>query len=67
MITTTIPREVLQLMAEGLSTTTIAERLDLDLDLVRDYVRQAVVHLGRGSRTRSILVAYEQGLIETQP
>jgi len=67
MITTTIPREVLQLMAEGLSTTTIAERLDLDLDLVRDYVRQAVVHLGRGSRTRSIMVAFEQGLIETQP
>jgi len=67
MITTPIPREVLQLMAEGLSTTTIAERLDLDLDLVRDYVRQAVVHLGRGSRTRSILVAFEQGLIETRP
>jgi DNA-binding NarL/FixJ family response regulator len=53
-------------MAEGLSTT-IAERLDLDLDLVRDYVRQPVVHLGRGSRTRSIMVAFEQGLIETQP
>jgi DNA-binding NarL/FixJ family response regulator len=67
MITTPIPREVLQLMAEGLSTTAIAERLDLDLDLVRDYVRQAVVHLGRGSRTRSILVAFEQGLIETRP
>ncbi len=67
MITTPIPREVLQFMAEGLSTTTIAERLDLDLDLVRDYVRQAVVHLGRGSRTRSILVAFEQGLIDTHP
>jgi DNA-binding NarL/FixJ family response regulator len=67
MIATTIPREVLQLMAEGLSTTSISERLDLDLDLVRDYVRAAVVHLGRGSRTRSLMVAYEQGLIETQP
>ena len=67
MITTTVPREVLQLMAEGLSTTTIAERLDLDLDVVRDYVRQAVVQLGHGSRTRSILVAFDQGLIETQP
>ena len=67
MIATTIPREVLQLMAEGLSTTIIAEHLDLDLDLVRDYVRQAVVHPGRGSRARSILVAFEQGLIEPQP
>jgi DNA-binding NarL/FixJ family response regulator len=60
MITMEIPREVVQLMAEGLSTAEIAEQLDLELGQVRDYVRQVVVRYGGGSRTRGILAAYEQ-------
>jgi DNA-binding NarL/FixJ family response regulator len=50
-------REILQLLAEGLSLEAIAERLVLSAETVRTHVRNSRRKLGARTRTEAVVVA----------
>lgn len=52
-------REVLALMAEGLSTAIIAERLVISITTVRSHVHSIIDKLEVHSRLQAVLTAYE--------
>ena len=56
-------REVLQLLANGLSGEAVAEALFLSGDTVRTHVRNAVAKLGAHSRAHAIAIALQTGEI----
>lgn len=56
-------REVLQLLANGLSGEAVAEALFLSGDTVRTHVRNAVAKLGAHSRAHAIAIALKTGEI----
>ena len=56
-------REVLQLLANGLSGEAVADALFLSGDTVRTHVRNAVVKLGAHSRAHAIAIALKTGEI----
>jgi LuxR family maltose regulon positive regulatory protein len=56
-------REVLALIAEGLSNRAIADRLVLSVGTVRWYAQQIYGKLGVGSRTQALARARAQGLL----
>jgi DNA-binding NarL/FixJ family response regulator len=55
--------EILQLIAEGESTSHIAERLHLSQTTVRNHVARALAGLGVHTRVQAIVAASGQGLI----
>jgi DNA-binding NarL/FixJ family response regulator len=57
-------REVLQLLAQGLSNADIARRLYLSEGTVRNYVSTIFVKLGVADRTQAALLALRLGLAE---
>ncbi|MEE4417866.1 response regulator transcription factor [Streptomyces bugieae] len=57
-------REVLTLIARGLSNTEIAERLHLGVTTVKTHVSHLLTKLGARDRAQLVIVAYESGLIE---
>lgn len=59
-------REVLGLLAEGLSGAAIAERLVLSPETVRTHVRNAMDKLGASTRSQAVVVALERGEIGDQ-
>jgi DNA-binding NarL/FixJ family response regulator len=56
-------REVLVLMANGLNSTEIAQRLVLSLSTVRTHVGRILMKLHCRDRTRAVVVAYRSGLV----
>lgn len=56
-------REVLQLLAEGLSSTTIGKRLSISLTTVRNHVQHIQGKLGVHSQTEAVAYAYRHSLV----
>jgi DNA-binding NarL/FixJ family response regulator len=56
-------REVLSLLAEGLTHEEIGARLSISAETVRTHVRKATDRLGAANRTQAVAIALRQGLI----
>ena len=56
-------REVLRLVAEGLSNREIASRTHLSEYTVKGYVEEILARLGARNRVHAAIVATKQGLI----
>ncbi|MEV4254222.1 response regulator transcription factor [Spirillospora sp. NPDC049652] len=56
-------RQVLVLVARGLSNTEIAERLHLSLATVKTYIGRLLTKLQARDRAQLVIVAYESGLV----
>lgn len=62
-VLTTRQAQVLSLIANGASTTQIAESLHLSQETVRNHVRNILRRLGVHSRVEAVAVAYRDGLL----
>ena len=60
-------REVLGLLAEGMSGAAIADQLVLSPETVRTHVRNAMDKLGASTRSQAVALALELGHIGEQP
>ncbi|WIX84169.1 response regulator transcription factor [Amycolatopsis carbonis] len=60
-------REVLRLMAAGLSNTEIATNLYLGLQTVKTHVGNILAKLGTRDRTQAVIRAYESGFVTPKP
>jgi DNA-binding NarL/FixJ family response regulator len=58
-------REVLALVAQGLSNTDITDRLHVSLPTVKTHVSRILSKLGARERTQLVVIAYESGLVST--
>lgn len=56
-------REVLSLLAQGLSTRDIAQSLSISLSTARNHVQNILHKLNVHSRLEAVAYAYEQGLV----
>jgi DNA-binding NarL/FixJ family response regulator len=57
-------REVLQLMAEGLTTRVMAEHLFLSVNTVRNYSQAVLTKLGAHSKLEAVALAVRTGIID---
>jgi DNA-binding NarL/FixJ family response regulator len=60
---TTREREVLELLAQGLSNAEIADALTLERTTIKTHVQRILTRLGARNRVEIVIVAYEWGLI----
>jgi DNA-binding CsgD family transcriptional regulator len=60
-------REVLRLLADGMSGAQIAERLFLSPETVRTHVRNAMAKLGASTRSQAIAIALQHGELSEPP
>jgi DNA-binding NarL/FixJ family response regulator len=58
-------REVLLLVARGLSNPELAERLHVSVPTAKTHVSRVLTKLGARDRTQLVVIAYESGLITT--
>jgi len=56
-------REVLLLVAQGLSNPEIAERLHVSVPTTKTHVSRILAKLGARDRTQLVVIAYESGLV----
>jgi DNA-binding NarL/FixJ family response regulator len=56
-------REVMHLMAEGLTAERVGARIDVSVETVRTHVRNAIRKLGARNRVHAIALALERGEI----
>jgi DNA-binding NarL/FixJ family response regulator len=59
-------REVLLLVAEGLSNPELAERLHVSVPTAKTHVSRILTKLGARDRTQLVIIAYESGLVTTR-
>jgi DNA-binding NarL/FixJ family response regulator len=57
-------REILQLLANGESTTIAARELDLSEETVKTHTKNAVARLGARNRAHAVAIALRESLIE---
>jgi len=57
-------RQILQLLADGQSTTFAARELDLSEETVKTHTKNAVARLGAKNRTHAVAIALRESLIE---
>jgi DNA-binding NarL/FixJ family response regulator len=57
-------REVLRLIAQGLSNAEIAQSLHVSLPTAKTHVSRILAKLGARDRAQLVVVAYESGLVE---
>ena len=57
-------REILQLLANGGSTTFAARRLDLSEETVKTHTKNTMARLGAKNRTHAVAIALRESLIE---
>ncbi len=58
-----VERRVLHLMATGLVTDEVADRLDMHPDDVRRHTARVIVELGARSKLEAVVIALRKGLI----
>lgn len=56
-------REILQLLADGESTTVAARKLDLSEETVKTHTKHALARLGARNRTHAVAIALRESLI----
>jgi DNA-binding NarL/FixJ family response regulator len=57
-------REILQLLADGESTTVAARELDLSEETVKTHIKTALARLGARNRTHAVSIALRESLID---
>ena len=57
-------REILQLLADGESTTVAARELDLSEETVKTHIKTALARLGARNRTHAVAIALRECLID---
>jgi DNA-binding NarL/FixJ family response regulator len=57
-------REILQLLANGESTTVAARELDLSEETIKTHTKHALARLGARNRTHAVAIALRESLIE---
>ena len=57
-------REVLGLLAEGLTGAQVAERLVLTTETIRSHVKSAMARLGASTRTHAVALALRRGELD---
>lgn len=57
-------REILQLLADGESTTVAARRLDLSEETVKTHTKNALARLGARNRSHAVAIALRASLID---
>ncbi|MGE5282987.1 MAG: response regulator transcription factor [Chloroflexota bacterium] len=57
-------REILQLLANGESTTVAARELDLSEETVKTHTKHALARLGARNRTHAVAIALREALID---
>ena len=57
-------REILRLLAEGLHTVEVAQRIGLSVETVKSDTKRVIEKLGADTRTHAVAVALRQSIIE---
>lgn len=57
-------REILQLLADGGSSTSAARQLDLSEETVKTHMKNALARLGARNRTHAVAIALRESLIQ---
>jgi DNA-binding NarL/FixJ family response regulator len=57
-------REILQLLANGESTTVAARELDLSEETIKTHTKNALARLGARNRTHAVAIALRESLVE---
>jgi DNA-binding NarL/FixJ family response regulator len=57
-------REILQLLADGESTTVAARELDLSEETVKTHIKTALARLGARNRTHAVAIALRESLVD---
>ena len=57
-------RQILQLLADGESTTVAARKLDLSEETVKTHIKTALARLGARNRTHAVAIALRESLVE---
>ena len=57
-------REILQMLADGMQTEAVAQRLGLSTETVRTHTKRILAKLEASTRTQAVAIGIRHGLIE---